>query len=68
MTNDEIIKAVRRWQSSKFNHPLTCQEDSHHATLEPVEIHGTVVLKCPVCPYVERVIPDVVLKAESRDE
>ena len=65
MTNEEIIEAVRRWQASKYDAPLTCQQDGHHTKLVPVEIDGTVTLQCPICPYVEDVIPDAVLKRES---
>lgn len=66
MTNDEIIEAVLRWQSSKVDHPLTCQEDGHHTKLLPVEMDGQVVLQCPACSYVERYIPEIVLKDERR--
>jgi hypothetical protein len=64
VTNDEIIEAVRRWQSSTFDHPLTCQQDGHHTKLLPVEMDGQVVLQCPACSSVERYIPEVVLKSE----
>ena len=66
MTNDEIIEAVLRWQSSKFDHPLTCQENRCHTKLLPVEMDGQVVLQCPACSCVERYIPEIVLKDEPR--
>ena len=64
MTNQDIIRAVQRWQSHRYFHPLTCQRDSGHGKLIPVELDGVVVLSCPACPYLERVIPAAVLDGE----
>jgi hypothetical protein len=42
---------------------MTCQRDPSHGKLAPAELDGLVVLTCVSCPYVERVIPDVVLRS-----
>ena len=63
MTNEEIVEAVRRWQSDPYYAPLTCQQDSAHGKLAAVECDAAVVLQCPHCEYQERVIPSALLKA-----
>ena len=63
MTNAEIIEAVRRWQAHRYYPPLTCQRDTSHGKLAPAELDGHIVLTCTICSYVERVVPDVVLKS-----
>lgn len=62
VTNAEIIEAVQRWQAHRYYPPLTCQRDTSHGKLAPVELDGHVVLTCPTCSYLETVIPDAVLK------
>ena len=62
VTNAEIIDAIRRWQSHPYHPPMTCQTDSRHGKLVPNEEDGTIVLRCPTCPYLERVIPEAVLQ------
>ena len=61
MSNAEIIAAVNRWQTVGYLQPLTCEQDSTHRPLVPLEHDGQVQLLCPDCSYRQTSIPDVVL-------
>jgi len=69
LTNKDIIEKVREYQDDERWHPLTCgsrnKHPSHpsHQKLEPIEIDGEVILKCPKCDYTQDYIPSTVFTA-----
>ena len=64
MTTEEILEAVRAWQTSGA-HPLTCAVNRHRP-LEPVVEGGEVVLRCLDCDYRQRTIPHDLIRAGQR--
>jgi hypothetical protein len=62
MSNEEIIENVRKWQTCGYVHPLTCNDDKCRADLEPIELSGIVVLRCPVCGLIQDWIPEMCCK------
>ena len=64
MTNQEIMTAIKHWQSSEKIHPLTCGNDSNHLPLLPFEENGLVVLRCFDCGYRQEHIPRVVISVK----
>ena len=67
MTNQDIISAINKWQTSDFVHPLTCSTSSSHKPLIPIELDGKVVLKCLDCGYIQENIPESVLLYHKKD-
>lgn len=65
--SQQIMARVRAWQNDPDVHPLTCENDRAHRRLEPVEMHGAVILRCPECGYEQTDIPAVVLLDPSGD-
>jgi hypothetical protein len=65
-TNDKIVAAVRRWQSSPTER-LTCRRVSSHQALEPVIEDDQVVLRCLDCSYRQTFIPQIVIWAGADD-
>jgi hypothetical protein len=59
MTNEEKVKAIKRWQKNDMVHPLTCGKDSSHILEASIGEKG-VFLKCPKCNYTQDWIPEVV--------
>jgi hypothetical protein len=51
VTVDELLAAIRQWQSNQRGHPLTCGNDSSHHTLDAALYHGRVVLTCRDCDW-----------------
>lgn len=55
--NEAVIEKIKKYQQSGQFHPLTCGKNSNHQVLEPVEVDGNVILKCPDCDYIQKYIP-----------
>lgn len=67
-SNRDWLRAIKRYQSCPFVHPLTCGNDSqNHRLLKGVEIRGRVVLVCPDCDYRQENVPSYVFQAEHID-
>jgi phage FluMu protein Com len=54
--NESVIERLKLWQTSGIFHPYTCGNCSSDQVLDPVEIDGKVVMKCPKCDYVQEKI------------
>ncbi len=59
MSNEEKLRRLEYWQTTRTVHPLTCQmdEDGLHGYLEAQEREGQVVLVCPDCGHIQTNIP-----------
>lgn len=58
--NEELLEAIRKYQSCPYVHELTCGNDSSHSSLIGVVIQDTVMLQCPDCDYLQGHVPGVV--------
>ena len=65
MINEEKIEKINEWQNAGFVHELTCIT-SRHGALVPKIIDDTVILKCPVCDYLQTDIPQFILDADMK--
>ena len=65
ITNQDVLEAIRKFQSCPFVHEMTCGNDSSHESLKGIEIKGKVVLICPDCEYVQNWIPTFIWLAED---
>jgi hypothetical protein len=66
VTNQQLLEAIRKYQSCPFVHELTCGNDSqNHESLKGIEVKGKVILICPDCDYVQNWIPDFVWLADD---
>lgn len=55
---DNFYNLVKKHQSNKFVHPLTCGVDSNHENLVArITTSGIMVLVCPTCGYVQDTLP-----------
>jgi hypothetical protein len=60
---ESVIAAVREWQRDPRVRPLLCGANEKHRPLEPAEIDGRVILRCPDCAYRQDYIPSSVMHA-----
>lgn len=67
MNNAKKIEQIKKWQTSKYLHPLTCIRDSLHKLPEPVIENDKVVLRCPTCFHIQLVIPKQVYEVKWTD-
>lgn len=68
-SNQDLLEAIKKYQSCPFVHPLTCGNDSQtHGLLKGIEIKGKVILICPDCEYKQDWIPDFIWLAENIDK
>ena len=63
--NQELLDAIKKYQSCPFVHPLTCGNDSGHDLLKGIVIRDKVVLICPDCEYTQTHIPNFIWQAED---
>lgn len=60
LTNEEKIRAIRRWQAAGYVHELTCRMDSSHEALVPLQVDEHVALYCLTCGDRQTEIPESV--------
>jgi hypothetical protein len=69
ITNQDLLNAIKKYQSCPFVHELTCANDSqNHEPLKGIEIKGRVVLICPDCEYTQTHIPKIVWTATDIED
>jgi hypothetical protein len=62
-----LIDAIQAWQSRPDIEPLRCPARQPHRPFIACQLSSGVALVCPDCGYIQRWIPDYVLRwAEER--
>ena len=62
--NRRIIDKVSLWQDFKYVKPLACKKDDCDGILTPKESRLKVILRCPLCGFVQSYVPKTILKTK----